>query len=1042
MEDEDEVENEDKIEDEEEVTNDNFVFDPTSEELEEELEEEPEEESSGWNILNSNVLNENEALLNDLSLQDLDEGVVVSEEKEEIDKEDEETVKTLLELLTYFGYVDLQDASLDTLLLLEDIEASLLDKSQVVNAIKSSLEQSMQSMKYYIQHAKATDNKRDDTLNYDLLKVNTLSSFNDAVHSSILDYIFTAAARGNYDLKAGEVVGRVLKTTAASGMGTNLDLDHLVSYAEQMIPQIIKRYKEARHDDMTIDIMRKRTADLMLQHDEMELQKFLHVGEENIYFIRNIFQNGDRYFIVCDACGNSLELTNAPLDLYRVPMNKSTAENATDGSFYFPKPVACSCGAFHIASVKDYVRMEKSLHKFYKGAKKRSRTSQLQQAISTINTLCTGASFLKVVPPFQGVVEGIPHLIREKQQELEQKETENLENSKQRTLETTVLFDDLEFREAAKAFYEKLECFQAQRDMVTEKMEREEAQGWGEDFSIAAKREPQFGGMDADVLDIGYKQMAAVMVDLLGLDYVTVKTQAIFSLCYYFSEHPYFASNFDILKIYELERAVDLIQISADKKAKKLSPLQMEYLKELYYSYYEGKPGLNMEEILGELTRQTDFLVTELQTRKQNWEQALRFLKEHIFAFRYCKLINLASYQREELDRFVNRQSFPVIDIITDQMMVTNLAGDYYEQWFYFNIIKKRDLKDSLVVKAAAKTALVTLTSAIVKHLSKQQIQVDGDQITAFLQVVIEPSVEEHRWLRDAYNYLKACDYYRFYHNILKCPSDFNSYLGRNFSDAVVNAITKITREVPIAEGEGIASFYLSEDFSKEEIASLEDDLELLPFGRFLPKRQEGETLEHYVVRFQQMFQEEKLDKSNSYDFYSKTFEKVKESVIVVSTAALFSGMEYNSYMTSVFMERCIQLFFQINSKKAFYSFFNLSDEYLNSVLSGTEFLNAKDFEVSLSEKFYRMKYEFYFTDVSSIVQNYCSQYSSQVVRSSDDLAERNRVSGKLRYIEEIMDEVNQYNPILTESADTKEDLMKELEFVLGTELVSQFSSM
>lgn len=1006
----------------------------------EEEEEEEDAVSGSWNILHSNVLNENEAVM-DISLEDLDTGVIVSEEETNVRSSDDEKLDEYREALSSCGFLDLKEVDLDGLTRLFDIVVELEDKSNAIRNIRRSIERTLEELRVCIMSSKSTESNRDETLDSSLLKANVASGFDDAIHNSIYKYIEDMVAKGHTNLDARYVVERCQRIVESSGVTVSLKLEDLYLYAKQVIHQVVKYYTDAKYDDSRIIDMRRRTADLILRKEELSFYDFFHADEDDIYFIRNIFQDKERFFLVCDSCGEKIPLENALIDLYRIPLNRDSGDSKEEGSYSLPKPVRCSCGAFHVVIAKDYQMMGSGLYKFYKSEKKKSRSNQLYDVISNVTSLCNGASFIKVSSPFRGVQNSLLHLIRENY-ETSSSGGEEKNVSEAATFETGIVFNDLEFREAVNNFYEKLKCFKPsvvpKPRMVAATIGEEEGELEEEAYPLAGK---SMYGEEDDTLDFGYKQMAAVMIDILGLDYATVKTQAIFSLCYYLSEHPYFASNFDILKKCELDRAVSLLRVLTANKFEKLNTMQISYLKELYYTYYEVKEGMSAEEILQELVENSDVVEEQLRLQNNNWEEALSFLKKYSYVFKYCKLVNIASYQREDLDRFLgNLVSFPVIDEITDEMIVTNLAGDYYEQWFLFNIIKKKDLRDTLVVKATARTSLSSLMGGICKHALKSGIKLDMEKLENSFRAVVASSIEEHRWLRDAYNYLKVCDYYRFYNSILKCPADFDSYLSDEFTREVIDAVKFVEKTLAIEPGVSIGTYYLSQDFSQEELTSFKDNLELLPFGKFILKRDKEETLEEYAERFKRLFNEGNLTQENSYDFYTRTFEKIRKSSVIISLAAMFSSIEYNSYMTSVFMEQCIQQFFKIGLKKAFFSFFNLSDDYLNAVNNNTKFFDSNDFEASLNEPFYKMKYEFYFTDVNDIVAKMCSKYDSQVVRSSEGLAEANKNSGKMRLIEKIMEEVHQYNPILAESADTSEDLMKELEFVLGTDIVSKFA--
>ncbi len=970
-------------------------------------------------------LNDNEVQM-DLSVEDFLNGTIVIEEEEfDKDMEDFNQMKRSLESL---GYVNLEHVNFDIIEALAK-RSAIVDNEQgkveEIAGVKSEMLNSLHNLHEKLTTSKATLQPGDSIVDPDYIRDNVSTGSDDAIYMALQHQV-------RWMINAGQefTAESVLASLPNFKMTDTFTKEDLVDYVNQITEKLRKHHTKMQGAESNERRARDRISQMILQSDRILFARFNKIEAEHIHFFKNLQENGNSLVTVCEECGKQLEMKNTPVSFIMLLINKS--QNSADKEeLAFITPVQCECGACYLFTRDEYQRMIKEAIGHYRiGTTTRTRTNYLDSIIDSVGQLCHGAVFTKVNPPVSCITDALPELIRDPLNYVQDENENETDDSKKAA--SILYVDDVEFRAAVDAFYEKLKGY----SKVTVKSSEESQLFSASQEKVtmsenAAKGLPKVPANTETPLNSGslsYSQLAVCMVDVLSLDYETLKTQAMFSLIFYIMENPILADYLNSRTIWEFDSDVDLLACLTEKTIDYLDPAKVSCLISLTSNQEpavvtDGEYKKTEKEILLSLLGNSAGVISITQEKRECRKFALEFLRSFEEAFGYCKIINLSGINRNDLDRFVSdEESFEVFDRITDRMIINNYANEYYQKWILFKCVNVSNLNASLTTKTNKVEVLKSLTNMMNKFANSIS------QLCVFdlsrLNDCLESVAGSHEVLRKAYGYYQAGNFYRFCKTVAGITSAIDSRISDKMTERLnscIDNIKKIFEEIQ-AKASFEAEFYLTE-FNSEEIKSAAKQLEFISFGRYILKRDEGEKIEEFLARFEKLQASGQLDSDNAFDNYT-LFKQHDEDVLTIASAAIFSSIGYSSYSTAVFMIKALEAVNQCGNPFAIRRFMNLDDYYLQSVENNVHVITKDDMEIGLTWDFHRVLSAYYFTQADKLVREISNAIDSEIITVEDGLTSCS--DKKMNALIHLMESVMNYVPIGEEDYD-QENTMHEI---------------
>lgn len=916
-----------------------------------------------------------------LSVEDLLDGVVAFN-SDEID-EDMQDFNQMKEELLSKGYSNLDNANFEML-------ESLLNRSSIVDdpekaifeigQIQGNMQMRLRAFHKNLLSSKGTLPSGDSPIQPEYLKDN-LSDSGDSTMKTYVKAAIVRTVNSGYKINEEEI----LKAFSDFKPTVDFTKDDLIEYIHQVTAKVDKYNAKVRNVEKVYERAREYVSSSILQKDQILLKDFIQAPRSRIHFFKNLKTEGEFVVAECSECGKTIEMKNSPISFFTLAANKF--QSGGEGSrICLMLPVQCGCGAYHLFTLDEYTRISREAEEFYKiRTTSRTRSSYLDSATDNISQICHGAVFTKIHPPVQCVVNSLPELIQE---ESDVTDIDSVEEKE----ETVVLrVDDIAFRTAVTEFYRKLHGFGRSSSVSPSVSSPVSQQANSQiNYSVSFPISQQTGNeTDVSVKGLTYREMAYCIVDVLSMDYLTVKTQALFSLIFYVMENPILSKSLDFLSICELESSINLLNQLTEKTIKHLDEMKISCLITLSLDAEPSFESLgnykkSTDEKLHDLIKKTPVITEKLHNLLKEREEVLDFLDRYAMAFGYCKIINLSGVSRADLDKFIcDEKSFAIFDKITDLMIINNYAAQYYQKWILFKCVNVSRLDTCLTVKTNRIQSTKTVTDILLNFVSKinENCVLDVSRIKDCL----EPPTEAHELLREAYSYYQAGNFYRFCQKVCEANSTgfIDSYVSRELTEDLkksLDRITKVLGNMPDSEAE-----YYLKDFSREEILENHEKIEFLTFGRYVLVANDDESIQEYLQRFEKLQAEDGLTCENSRDNF-KLFEEYRHDVLVIATATIFSSMEWSSYSTAIFMVRSLMAINNCSMPFAIKKFMNLSDYYFQSMKNGIRLIRKEDLEVDIIKDFYRVVTAYYFTQAEDLVNKILSPVHKKIVTIGDDI--------------------------------------------------------
>jgi len=917
-------------------------------------------------VLKSEQLSPAETVLN-LSPEDLENGVFVEEDEDLI------AFNELKAKLEGAGYHGLDDLDFDVLKKIQKRSEIEKGSEAFLDMYTAELLRYVEGLVSDIAGSRATlESTKGDIDRIAYLKNNGSFRMGDnAAIAKFIDNVAYSSITKDSGVDVESIYSTVVSSPLFGELGLDFDMDDLHRFIMEVTP-IISNYNRAEiNRQEKSDAHRRKIAEYVVRR-EVGLAKKMRAAFEagNLAFIKHIKKVSGKYYVECPSCKKLTLMGHAPGTVVRFDNEKNDEKMK---KYLLPEMYVCECGTSAILTPGEYNDIRKYVN--------RQRVA-LNNAIKYSASFCKGASCVKVEPAISLVEEPLSYLISE------DRDVDGEEGLRTGSISEKARcpLDEFEFEKAVAQFYQKLKCLP----------------GYHESGKINSH---VFSGTEQDGKDRGYSvfghyEIALYFCDVLSMDYTELKNRAVFSLLMYIKENPLLCKYLDLTNIIEPENAYqfissfqggDVSRIELDKKQTLINfvaLLNARMGREMDYSKVTGEQLIRS--LLSNLGEAGDIV----RDAKSSWEKVMGYLEENTQMFSFCKIVNLASFRREDIVNYLSdRRMLKWVDTVTDRMIIYNYSDKFYEHWERLALVNCSVLSKGLKVRtdtAAALRSIVAATKGLIPNPS----------LKSRLGIVYIPIAEKHETLQNAVKALRGRNFYRFCREVVKIPLDLQNYVVPDRTYRLSIALMELHDMADGVLQKSEVEFFLGGEFSREELQKDGALFDSLVFEDIVLKRLEGETPAEYVRRFRE------VQKDYSFGFYETVgffghFEKNAENILELVCASIPGSLDYGSYTTGAYMRVFIDMIFEGSDLDYGLPYISPDDirgvlwslgmtpYMLNSYLCRDGRLVDAGIDVEGNLDLARVRHGLYFTGADKFVDKVCKAYDDELVSTSDSLGSR-----------------------------------------------------
>lgn len=672
-----------------------------------------------------------------------------------------------------------------------------------------------------------------------------------------------------------DVSAHVLQDIAASKVYIQRCVDAILSWKDRSDRQV--GFKQR---------LQQRTAEYLMK-PEIENAISLYQAHDtgNTRYVKRIISNSDGYYLVCPQCGAELSVRLHPL----VDCTLVTAKGSGQSNFnVLPHTIACRCGAVLMFTASEYQEMQRIISHKLSQYLSNCKENMLAQSPTT--------PVLKFCPSFQWLKDAFPYLIEEGNGMFTQEDRQALGITQE-----PIFFNFEEYQQALKIFNAKLQFIGEQPTILDSKAAKEILTDF--DFEEVVGQEKKEEHLSA-------AEIASFMCSTLSKDYRTLKNQAIACILEEIKENYVLFRDLDNNSIILLESVYDLIKrvinhpiSSFDNQTSMMFTSAYRMLKGRENILKNGQQLLPkddgyVEAVVGYFRVNTEGLEKYIRMRRARQVSSKKILLGLGNLLCYVKMVRMTTLSLSDVQSICfDTEITEFIDTIADQVIIKNLVLDFGKVWCSFN--------NSIFVKLYHDIPSMTTTG----RMEAIQKGIGGmfSDTTKFFENLRTESILHHEPLHRIANAIRKLDYLAFCKEIYQlCTTNCGDY-GTLINKVLQTVYEMVQKEYNSATNDFL--FYCKE-FSYDDIRDV--DIDAYRFGRYILKRLPGESVSDYLVRYEKLYGEQKLDSSNSYDS-AEYFEKYAPFLPVLYFAGKLFELRYTNLAQAFYLSDLIEVCQQIS---------------------------------------------------------------------------------------------------------------------------------
>lgn len=779
------------------------------------------------------------------------------------DSEDELQLQSLRKQLEADGYIvsdDLDFTEMEALhnRLYEDDE----QEQQKLQEFVASQEQLLNVLLQDVSGKQAT--LLPSGVNYLALQEESVFSVDDTLGREMCVAVsrwVNDALREKPDVTDAEIFDGFVATHSNFGSNIALHADLLRRYISTYVPIVRDAINRSYEAIRTNSSVRSKLARYLNRTEIANTHALVNAKSYSV--IRQIYEHSDGSFETkCPRCGQMVKL-DAPV--FRII---AFAAEARPQKRIFVGHIGCSCGNALLFKSEEYRAMLRQYgSECFTG---------IDAYMNEAKTVSSGAVELITGIPVSAVREYLPILFTRVGDNAEQP-------AKQADVSTeAVVVDDNEFDQAVKQFYFKLK-------------------GMCSPVNSTAKTAMQSDNVIAEDLSSGqagdtatqsnvywtYHDTAVYVTQCLSKEYYVEHKRALFSLLASIQSNPHLANVLSSRSVWELQNAITfLTQFKDRKNPRSLQPLEISQL-QFYIAVFAEQKLQGEDKLLEQASTCVGALQSKVQSLIAARNEMLDKMSKMADMFAFTKMLRMNSYRAEELQEYLSdKKAVQLFNEIADRMIIKTYAGDFFEYWRTFNLVSKNKLDKIFIVNSD--------TAAVKRSLSDlhDKLFLQAGSLKK-LNAICDRNPQYEAAISKIHKDYINVDFYNFCKDLAVLDVS-------EVSTAMLDLLSDVTHHINVAEisHKSRAEVYLT-DFTAEEIASC-PACESLIFGRYVPIRLEGETINDYCKRFEDAARVTDYAKSRDTLQMFKEFDKY---VLQLTTCSVITDAEFKSRGVSIFMD-------------------------------------------------------------------------------------------------------------------------------------------
>lgn len=636
--------------------------------------------------------------------------------------------------------------------------------------------------------------------------------------------------------------------------------------------------------------LQQRTAEYLMKpeiENAISLYQAHNVG--NTRYVKRVIANSDGYYLVCPQCGAELSTRQYPL----VDCTLVAAKGSSQSKFsVLPHAIKCQCGAVLMFTASEYREMQRIVSRKLSQYLSNCKENMLAQSPTT--------PMLKFRPSFQWLKDAFSYLIEAGEGTVTQDNRQVLG-----TVQEPISFSFEEYQQALKIFNTKLQYIGEQPVIWDNAAAKEMLIDF--DFEeVPAKEEGH----------LGTAEIASFMCNTLSKDYCTLKNQAIACILEEIKGNYLLFRDLDNNSIVLLESVFDLIKrvidhpiSSFDNQTNMMFTSAYRMLKGRESVLKDGQQLLPkdngyVEAVVGYFRVNTEGLEKYIRVRRARQASSKKILLGLGGLICYVKMVRMTTLSLSDVQSICfDTEIAEFINTMADQVIIKNLVLDFGKVWCSFG--------NSIFVKLYHDLPSMTATSRV-EAIQKGIDMMFPDTMKIFGNLRTE-SVLHHEPLHRIANAIKKLDYLAFCKEIYQlCITGCGDY------GTLVNKVLQTVYEMVQKEYNPATNDFLfyCKDFSYDDVKDV--NIGAYRFGRYILKRLPDESVSDYLIRYEKLYAEQKLDSSNSYDS-AEYFEKYAPFLPVLTFAGKLFEIRYTNLAQAFYLSDLIEACQQTDSGQARY---------------------------------------------------------------------------------------------------------------------------
>lgn len=487
---------------------------------------------------------------------------------------------------------------------------------------------------------------------------------------------------------------------------------------------------------------------------------------------------------------------------------------------------------------------------------------------------------------------------------------------------------------------------------------------------------------------LSYKEIALYFCKVLSIDYKMIKNKALFSLIFSINNNKVMCEYLNYSNILRLKAVCKYINNSTQLLAKNVLPtdeqlVELQCIAHFYANNEQAKILENLDQqdvsyckkLLNILSSEKEIILRDIEHYELERKRIILELFDCIEELSFTRIINISQFSLKDIaDVLVDDVICKLFDKITDQMIISNYAEDFYDRFKVFGIFNKTTLKNSLTVGTKTVNTTIPLKKAIKNYCETHAISFSEVDMYKYFNLIDTMTQSKLSILKDLNKAFNDANYYEFCKVVVLIYNQkekIDTLISKDYTNLLYKFIQSFfpTANKVISDYETAYDYYL-QGFSKEEIALAKGYAKGLDFYRYMPNRKENESITDYIDRYIDIKNNSRISKYDSIDL-GREFDNLTEYYGLLFSCSSLYETAYHSFTVATFITQLVRLISTMKTEK----------RTVCKILGMSEpILNLIDHEISMNNRTIDLD------NLNTLLKTVSGIYITSVIKKIDPL--------------------------------------------------------